>query len=40
MKFSGVILADDLGMGALARRIPGKAAIETLRRARIFHVVS
>src|ERR1700704_1933952 len=32
MKFSGVILADDLGMGAIARRYgPGEAAIETLR---------
>jgi beta-N-acetylhexosaminidase len=32
MGFSGVILADDLGMGAIARRYgPGEAAIETLR---------
>src|SRR6266699_1987511 len=32
MKFSGVILADDLGMGAIARRYgPGEAAVETLR---------
>jgi beta-N-acetylhexosaminidase len=32
MGFKGVILADDLGMGAIARRYgPGEAAIETLR---------
>jgi beta-N-acetylhexosaminidase len=32
MGFAGVILADDLGMGAIARRYgPGEAAIETLR---------
>jgi beta-N-acetylhexosaminidase len=32
MGFRGVILADDLGMGAIARRYgPGEAAIETLR---------
>jgi beta-N-acetylhexosaminidase len=32
MGFGGVILADDLGMGAIARRYgPGEAAIETLR---------
>jgi len=32
MGFKGVILADDLGMGAIARRYgPGDAAIETLR---------
>jgi beta-N-acetylhexosaminidase len=31
MEFRGVILADDLGMGAIARRYgPGEAAIETL----------
>jgi beta-N-acetylhexosaminidase len=32
MGFNGLILADDLGMGAIARRYgPGEAAIETLR---------
>jgi beta-N-acetylhexosaminidase len=32
MGFNGVILADDLGMGAIARRYgPGEAAIETFR---------
>jgi beta-N-acetylhexosaminidase len=32
MGFKGIILADDLGMGAIARRYgPGEAAIETLR---------
>src|ERR1700730_15005856 len=32
MGFRGIILADDLGMGAIARRYgPGEAAIETLR---------
>jgi beta-N-acetylhexosaminidase len=32
MGFQGIILADDLGMGAIARRYgPGEAAIETLR---------
>ena len=32
MGFSGVILADDLGMGAIARQYgPGEAAVETLR---------
>jgi beta-N-acetylhexosaminidase len=32
MGFNGVILADDLGMGAIARRYgPGEAAIETLQ---------
>ncbi|HXN21596.1 MAG TPA: glycoside hydrolase family 3 N-terminal domain-containing protein, partial [Candidatus Dormibacteraeota bacterium] len=32
MGFRGVILADDLGMGAIARRYgPGEAAVETLR---------
>jgi beta-N-acetylhexosaminidase len=32
MGFGGVILADDLGMGAIARRYgPGEAAIETFR---------
>ena len=32
MGFSGVILADDLGMGAIAHRYgPGEAAIETIR---------
>jgi beta-N-acetylhexosaminidase len=32
MGFSGVILADDLGMGAIARRYgPGEATIETIR---------
>jgi beta-N-acetylhexosaminidase len=32
MEFKGVILADDLGMGAIARRYgPGEAAMETLR---------
>jgi beta-N-acetylhexosaminidase len=32
MGFAGVILADDLGMGAIARRYgPGEAAIETLQ---------
>jgi beta-N-acetylhexosaminidase len=32
MGFNGVILADDLGMGAIARRYgPGEAAIETIR---------
>jgi beta-N-acetylhexosaminidase len=32
MGFAGVILADDLGMGAIARRYgPGEAALETLR---------
>ena len=32
MGFGGVILADDLGMGAIARRYgPGEAAVQTLR---------
>jgi len=32
LQFSGVILADDLGMGAIARRYgPGDAAVKTLR---------
>jgi beta-N-acetylhexosaminidase len=32
MRFGGVILADDLGMGAIARRLgPGEAAVQTLR---------
>jgi len=32
MKFGGVILADDLGMGAIARRFePGEAAVQALR---------
>jgi beta-N-acetylhexosaminidase len=32
MGFAGVILADDLGMGAIARRCaPGEAAIETIQ---------
>jgi len=32
MGFRGIILADDLGMGAIARRYgPGEAAVETLR---------
>lgn len=32
MKFGGVILADDLGMGAIAKRYgPGEAAVQTLR---------
>jgi beta-N-acetylhexosaminidase len=31
MQFSGVILADDLGMGAIAKRYgPGEAAVQTL----------
>jgi beta-N-acetylhexosaminidase len=32
LRFDGVILADDLGMGAIARRYgPGEAAVQTLR---------
>jgi beta-N-acetylhexosaminidase len=32
MRFTGVILADDLGMGAIAKRYaPGEAAVQTLR---------
>jgi beta-N-acetylhexosaminidase len=32
MRFGGVILADDLGMGAIAKRYaPGEAAVQTLR---------
>jgi beta-N-acetylhexosaminidase len=32
MQFDGVILADDLGMGAIAKRYaPGEAAVQTLR---------
>jgi len=32
MRFDGVILADDLGMGAIAKRYaPGEAAVQTLR---------
>ena len=32
LRFGGVILADDLGMGAIAKRYgPGKAAVQTLR---------
>ncbi len=32
MRFNGVILADDLGMGAIAKRYaPGEAAVQTLR---------
>jgi beta-N-acetylhexosaminidase len=32
LRFDGVILADDLGMGAIAKRYaPGEAAVQTLR---------